>query len=77
MFESKNFTNAEQISLAQEIAVIGVQSTPLTSLLMAKGVKKHLALSIHGEKKLWIIQQIFRQLKVQKRLISKNQPAES
>lgn len=43
MFESKNFTNAEQISLAQEIAVIGVQSTPLTSLLMAKGVEKALS----------------------------------
>lgn len=37
MFESTNFTNAERISLAQEIAVIGVQATPLTSMLMAKG----------------------------------------
>ncbi|MGG4039288.1 SU10 major capsid protein [Heyndrickxia ginsengihumi] len=37
MFKSSNFTNAEQISLAKEIAVIGVQSTPLTSMLMAKG----------------------------------------
>lgn len=37
MFTSTNFTNTEQISLAQEIAVIGVQSTPLTSMLMAKG----------------------------------------
>lgn len=37
MFNSKNFTNAEQISLAKEIAVIGVQATPLTSMLMAKG----------------------------------------
>lgn len=40
MFKSTNFTNAEQISLAQEIATIGVQATPLTSLLMAKGVEK-------------------------------------
>ena len=37
MFKSGNFTQAEQISLAKEIAVIGVQSTPLTSMLMAKG----------------------------------------
>ncbi|QNG59435.1 DUF5309 domain-containing protein [Bacillus sp. PAMC26568] len=37
MFKSTNFTNAEQISLSSEIALIGVQSTPLTSMLMAKG----------------------------------------
>ena len=37
MFTSNNFTNAEQISLSQEIAKIGVQSTPFTSLLMSKG----------------------------------------
>lgn len=37
LFKSTNFTNAEQISLSKEIAVIGVQSTPLTSMLMAKG----------------------------------------
>jgi hypothetical protein len=37
MFKSTNFTAAEQISLAQEIALIGVQATPLTSMLMAKG----------------------------------------
>lgn len=37
MFKSSNFTNAEQISLAKEIAIIGVQATPLTSMLMAKG----------------------------------------
>ncbi|MCB7071386.1 DUF5309 domain-containing protein [Caldibacillus sp. 210928-DFI.2.22] len=37
MFESTNFTNAERISLAQEIALIGVQATPLTTLLMSKG----------------------------------------
>lgn len=40
MFQSTNFTNAERISLAEEIAQIGVQSTPLTSLLIAKGVEK-------------------------------------
>ncbi|MBS3679946.1 DUF5309 domain-containing protein [Ornithinibacillus massiliensis] len=37
MFKSDNFTHAEKISLAKEIAVIGVQATPLTSMLMAKG----------------------------------------
>lgn len=37
MFKSENFTNAEQISLSQEIAIIGVQATPFTSMLMAKG----------------------------------------
>ncbi|MFD2638426.1 SU10 major capsid protein [Piscibacillus salipiscarius] len=37
MFNSDNFTQAERISLAKEIAVIGVQATPLTSMLMAKG----------------------------------------
>lgn len=37
MFKSENFTNAEQISLSREIALIGVQATPFTSMLMAKG----------------------------------------
>lgn len=37
MFKSNNFTEIEQISLAKEIAIIGVQATPFTSLLMAKG----------------------------------------
>ncbi|MEC1715924.1 SU10 major capsid protein [Schinkia azotoformans] len=37
MFTSTNFTEKEQISLAKEIAVIGVESTPFTSMLMAKG----------------------------------------
>ncbi|QJX61018.1 DUF5309 domain-containing protein [Niallia circulans] len=37
MFKSSNFTNMEQISLAKEIALIGVQATPFTSMLMAKG----------------------------------------
>src|SRR5690606_34047532 len=40
MFQSTNFTNAERISLAEEIAKVGVQATPLTSLLIAKGVEK-------------------------------------
>ncbi|APH05857.1 SU10 major capsid protein [Bacillus weihaiensis] len=37
MFTSENFTKTEQISLSQEIAIIGVQATPFTSMLMAKG----------------------------------------
>jgi len=37
LFKNDNFTNVEQISLSQEIAKIGVQSTPFTSMLMAKG----------------------------------------
>jgi len=37
MFKSTNFTDMESISLSKEIALIGVQSTPLTSMLMAKG----------------------------------------
>lgn len=37
MFKSTNFTEKEQISLSKEIAVIGVQETPFTSMLMAKG----------------------------------------
>ncbi|OLN22906.1 phage capsid protein [Domibacillus antri] len=37
MFKSSNFTASEQISLSKEIALIGVESTPFTSMLMAKG----------------------------------------
>ncbi|MEK4759609.1 DUF5309 family protein [Viridibacillus sp. FSL E2-0187] len=37
MFTSQNFTANEKISLSKEIAEIGKQSTPLTSLLMSKG----------------------------------------
>lgn len=37
MFISTNFTSSESISLSKEIAIIGVQATPLTSMLMAKG----------------------------------------
>ncbi len=37
MFTSDNFTKTEQISLSKEIAIIGVQATPFTSMLMAKG----------------------------------------
>lgn len=37
LFKHDNFTQTEQISLAQEIAKIGVEETPFTSMLMAKG----------------------------------------
>ncbi|USK86164.1 SU10 major capsid protein [Peribacillus asahii] len=37
MFKSTNFTATEQISLSKEIALIGVEASPFTSLLMAKG----------------------------------------
>ncbi|MFB5281922.1 DUF5309 family protein [Peribacillus sp. Hz7] len=37
MFKSTNFTATEQISLSKEIALIGVEASPFTSLLMSKG----------------------------------------
>lgn len=37
MFTNTNFTQSEKISLSTEIALIGVQATPFTSLLMSKG----------------------------------------
>lgn len=40
LFKSTNYTNAEQISLAEEIAKIGVQDTPFTSILMARGIEQ-------------------------------------
>ena len=40
MFKSTNFTNAELVNLSKEIAVVGVQATPLTSLLLSKGFEK-------------------------------------
>ncbi|MGG3892506.1 SU10 major capsid protein [Geobacillus stearothermophilus] len=36
MFKSTNFTQSELVNLSKEIAVIGVEATPLTSLLLAK-----------------------------------------
>lgn len=38
MFKTTNLTAGEKISLVNEIAKIGIQDTPLTSLLMAKGL---------------------------------------
>lgn len=37
MFKSTNFTQSELVNLSKEIAVVGVDYTPLTSLLLAKG----------------------------------------
>lgn len=44
MINSQNgFTATEQISLSNELALLGVQSTPLSSLLLSKGVEKALS----------------------------------
>lgn len=40
MFKSTNFTQSELVNLSKEIAVIGVQATPFTSLLLSKGFEK-------------------------------------
>lgn len=41
MINSQNgFTQSEKISLSQEIAKLGVQDTPFTSLLLTKGIEK-------------------------------------
>lgn len=37
MFKSENFLATEQLSLSNELVVLGIQSTPLTSLLLSKG----------------------------------------
>ncbi|MFJ8263316.1 DUF5309 family protein [Rummeliibacillus sp. NPDC094406] len=43
MFTSQNFTATEQISLSNELALLGVQNTPFSSLLLSKGVEKALS----------------------------------
>ncbi len=44
MITSNNgFTATESISLSNELAVLGVQATPFTSLLLSKGVEKALS----------------------------------
>ena len=47
MFKSDNYTASEKISLAKEIALIGVQATPLTTLLMARNIDKALS-TVHS-----------------------------
>jgi hypothetical protein len=37
MFSSDNFTNAEKVSLSQELAIIGAEDTPLSTLLLTSG----------------------------------------
>lgn len=37
MIQSNNFLATEQISLSNELVVLGIQQTPLTSLLLSKG----------------------------------------
>lgn len=40
MFKSTNFTQSELVNLSKEIAVVGVDYTPLTSLLLSKEIEK-------------------------------------
>jgi len=47
MFKSTNFTPAESVSLSKELALIGVQSTPLTSLLLSKGNVEQAMATVH------------------------------
>ncbi|MBA9087667.1 hypothetical protein FHR92_004152 [Fontibacillus solani] len=47
MFKSTNLTNSESISLAKEIVKIGVTDTPLTSLLLAKGLTEKANGTVH------------------------------
>lgn len=48
MFTSKNFTNGESISLSKEIALIGAESTPLTTLLMGGGKIEQATSTVHS-----------------------------
>lgn len=47
MFKSNNLTATESISLAKEITKIGVQDTPLVSLLMSKGLTEKANGTVH------------------------------
>lgn len=46
-FKSSNFTPAESVSLSKELALIGVQSTPLTSILLSKGSVEKAMATVH------------------------------
>ncbi|GAB7386850.1 hypothetical protein BSNK01_06860 [Bacillaceae bacterium] len=48
MFTTSNLTNAESISLSKEIALVGVQDTPFTSLLLSKGLVEKANGKIHS-----------------------------
>ncbi|WP_047155172.1 SU10 major capsid protein [Aneurinibacillus tyrosinisolvens] len=47
MFKSNNLTAGESISLAKEIVKIGISDTPLTSLILAKGLTEKANGTIH------------------------------
>lgn len=47
MFKSTNLTAGESISLAKEIVKIGITDTPLTSLIMAKGLVEKANGTVH------------------------------
>lgn len=47
MFKSTNLTAGESISLAKEIVKIGITDTPLTSLILAKGLTEKANGTVH------------------------------
>ncbi len=47
MFKTNNLTAGESISLAKEIVTIGISDTPLTSLILAKGMTEKANGSVH------------------------------
>ncbi|QOS80168.1 DUF5309 domain-containing protein [Paenibacillus sp. JNUCC31] len=47
MFKSNNLTAGESISLAKEIVKIGITDTPLTSLILAKGLTEKANGTVH------------------------------
>ncbi|MEK6990462.1 DUF5309 family protein [Paenibacillus sp. FSL K6-1566] len=47
MFKSTNLTNSESISLSKEIIKIGITDTPLTSLILAKGLTEKANGTVH------------------------------
>lgn len=47
MFKTNNLTAGESISLAKEIVTIGISDTPLTSLILAKGLTEKANGTVH------------------------------
>ncbi|MEZ2661285.1 DUF5309 family protein [Aneurinibacillus aneurinilyticus] len=47
MFKSNNLTAGESISLAKEIVKVGITDTPLTSLILAKGLTEKANATVH------------------------------
>jgi hypothetical protein len=48
MFSSDNFTNAEKVSLSQELAIIGAEDTPLSTLLLTSGKTEQATSTIYS-----------------------------